>query len=70
MTEPLCDTCQDRDKKDHETACSGCYDFRMSYVEDPYLIIEKLEEEIKKLKAFSLWEHLNTFRTRRDQQLD
>jgi len=49
--EPLCKTCQDRDKKDHESDCSGCYDFRMYYVKDPYITIEELEAEIKQLKA-------------------
>ena len=46
----LCDTCQDRDKKDHESSCSGCYDSRMCYIKDPYITIEELEAEIKILK--------------------
>ncbi|MHA1290880.1 MAG: hypothetical protein ACTSPB_26135 [Candidatus Thorarchaeota archaeon] len=49
--EPLCSTCQDRDKKDHESNCSGCYDFRMNYVKDPYLTIAELESKIKQLKG-------------------
>jgi transcription initiation factor IIE alpha subunit len=49
--EPLCDTCQDRDKKDHESNCSGCYDYRMNYVKDPYIIIEELQTIIEGLKA-------------------
>jgi len=46
----LCDTCQDRDKKDHASRCSGCYDSRFYYVKDPYITIEELKAEIKELK--------------------
>ena len=48
--EILCATCRDRDKKDHESVCSGCYDFRMNYVKDPYITIAELEARIRELE--------------------